>query len=888
MENCREWLIKYYGDLKKILQGTDTMVDIINEKYAILEAQDEEIHSLKKMMGIEYIEESRPLFQLDPVIALEQTIVTKKEKQDLSGKGVTIGWISHKARINYHDYTGCKGETRITHMYNGTSETKKEKIIYIKNNDQENQTKDRLSSMYLSLGNKGVAQESDIILVNWQKNKFYTADVIRALRFIISKANSEKKPLVIYLPFDIKNGADQKKNLVEEIISDMSLWGKIIIVSTLKAGSKSLGINLGVNRGLLFTTTGALTIGVLSLLMEWGIVRGNDPSLYGQKLRSYYLKKMASRLNKHRFCRIAYQLESIDELLKLLIPDPIIEGFRTLDLAYEFATEDTEIDAFIIYNNLNKETPIKVSQVTNIYPLVFPYFGIRGTVGVIREFLSRYAEPLITGSLAYILGNEPLGISPAKFKFASILNNETDLKGKDTIVGIIDTGIDYTHPVFIDSNGETRIISIWDQTIGNTSPYGYGTIYDSEMINVALQSKNPFEMVPHKDEWGNGTMLAGIAAGNSNGEEKTYKGVAPKASIAVVKLIPATPEMQKIYHGKYNALGFSSLDIARAFEYLATLAHEYQKPISICLPMGTNSGAHDGNGILDTIITSYAENPGVCVVLPSGEEANKGHHASGDLKEKNNQEIKLMIPQGQVGFIIEIWAAFGDRIEVSLESPKLDLEESVTILLNKAQTYRVLSDSSVWSQGSKIDSDTGCQIIRFRMQNPFKGEWLIKIKGIAIIEGLYNIWLPKTGMILPQTVLVPANPFGTIYNTSATAELITVACYDKRSLSPTASSGRGFTRDGRIKPDFMVPGVDVPGPLPDNSWGLATGTAVASAITIGVTSLVYEDELKREEQVSNTITMKAILIQDVKREVTVAYPNASRGYGLLDINTIIY
>ena len=194
----------------------------------------------------------------------------------------------------------------------------------------------------------------------------------------------------------------------------------------------------------------------------------------------------------------------------------------------------------------------------------------------------------------------------------------------------------------------------------------------------------------------------------------------------------------------------------------------------------------------------------------------------------------------------------------------------------------------VWSQGDRIDTDTGCQIIRFRLDDPLVGEWIIDIKGVVIIEGRYDIWIPKTGVMLPQTILSPADPFTTIYGTSSAVGLIAVACYDRSSLSVTPSSGRGFARDGRVKPDFMVPGINIPGPLPGNKWGLVTGTDVASAMTVGITSLMYESQSKQGDAFSNTLTMKALLVEQVKREPTVAYPSPSRGYGLLDVNMTVY
>ncbi len=78
--------------------------------------------------------------------------------------------------------------------------------------------------------------------------------------------------------------------------------------------------------------------------------------------------------------------------------------------------------------------------------------------------------------------------------------------------------------------------------------------------------------------------------------------------------------------------------------------------------------------------------------------------------------------------------------------------------------------------------------------------------------------------------------------------------------------------------------VNILGPLPDNKWGLTTGTTTASAITAGIAALIYEDQIKQGLDLANTTAMRAILVANAKREATINYPNPSTGYGLLDIN----
>lgn len=107
-----------------------------------------------------------------------------------------------------------------------------------------------------------------------------------------------------------------------------------------------------------------------------------------------------------------------------------------------------------------------------------------------------------------------------------------DVTGNGVLIGFLDTGIDYTHPVFIDSGGRTKILSIWDQTIPAETYHPdlpYGTEFTREQINEALNHENPFEIVPSKDTIGHGTQLAGIAAGNRQSAD-AFSGMAPGSS----------------------------------------------------------------------------------------------------------------------------------------------------------------------------------------------------------------------------------------------------------------------------------------------------------------------------------------------------------------------
>ena len=67
--------------------------------------------------------------------------------------------------------------------------------------------------------------------------------------------------------------------------------------------------------------------------------------------------------------------------------------------------------------------------------------------------------------------------------------------GKRVAIGIADWGFDYSHQNFIDSEGNTRFLAIWDQgaPYDGTNIYGFGTVYSRDDINDALATDSPFE-----------------------------------------------------------------------------------------------------------------------------------------------------------------------------------------------------------------------------------------------------------------------------------------------------------------------------------------------------------------------------------------------------------
>ena len=148
--------------------------------------------------------------------------------------------------------------------------------------------------------------------------------------------------------------------------------------------------------------------------------------------------------------------------------------------------------------------------------------------------------------------------------------------GKDVVMGFIDTGIDIFHPDFIDANGQTRIMAIWDQTVpdNGTSSYGYGAVWDSASINNATCT--------HTDagSTGHGTHVAGIGAGNGLAVND-YRGVAHESELVIVS-------------SNFNAANWLST-VVDAVEYIYHVADSLGKPCVINASIGSYLGSHDGS-----------------------------------------------------------------------------------------------------------------------------------------------------------------------------------------------------------------------------------------------------------------------------------------------------
>ncbi|WP_105616275.1 S8 family peptidase [Vallitalea okinawensis] len=479
---------------------------------------------------------------------------------------------------------------------------------------------------------------------------------------------------------------------------------------------------------------------------------------------------------------------------------------------------------------------------------------------------------------------EAAGIGP-------VLSSESlDISGKGVLIAIVDTGIDYIHEAFRYEDNTSKILSIWDQTQAGTPPAGflYGSEYSNEQINEALNSEDPLSVVPTVDDVGHGTFLAGVAAGRSNLEEN-FSGAAPDAELIVVKLKRAKKCLSDFFQVKEGAIVFQTNDILQGFNYVLEKAQQKDKPLVLLFAGASSDGPHNGANEVEEFLAKKGDAIGVIVVTSAGNEANAAHHFSGTFKEGESQvNLDLNIADGEKGVFVNMWVPLPDVLSLELISPS---GETTGVFPIKPREWQFktfpLENTVIRVHYDLLEERSAEESIAFMIINPLPGIWNIIIHGETLVNRKFDIYLPIRSFIDRLTIFLKPDPYTTVVIPSTNPGTITVGAYNEIISSIYLESGRGFTREDRVKPDFVAPGVNIIGPYPNNTYGMLSGTSLSAAITAGACALLLEwGIIKGNDPAINTVAMKTYLARGARRREGVIYPNKEWGFGELDlINT---
>jgi subtilisin family serine protease len=468
--------------------------------------------------------------------------------------------------------------------------------------------------------------------------------------------------------------------------------------------------------------------------------------------------------------------------------------------------------------------------------------------------------------------------------------------GSGVLVGVVDTGIDVSHPAFR-SGGKTRIVSYLDQ------------LTDRELDSAAIDAG---DAAGSTDTIGHGTHVAGIAAGNGGGSPgNALRGVAPEADLAIVK---STLETADILAG-----------IAHVFD----VASRRNQPAVVNCSFGGHVGGHDGSTIVERTIDELS-GPGRIVIVSAGNEGNDPVHAHtvlrGDGVAPASWEARFTLnartftgPSGPIELgilLLQVWQQREDDLRIRLRSP------SGALLDAPAEGSKEHDFGSFLVNASRqIHPYSGDPFCTFEVLALPQSQWLSGWTLVVEEEsagssrvGAVHAWIRDgaegsfvTGAAFAYQIGMPA----TAYSAVTVGSYVTRNGWSTRDpQNPTirldglvpeslsAFSSRGPTRDGDTKPELAAPGEWLLAPLSKDAllselplftraasieYAALRGTSMSAPYVTGALALLLE-----KDGAIDWAEAKRRLIKSTRQDsFTGVCWNPGWGHGKLDVERLL-
>jgi subtilisin family serine protease len=463
--------------------------------------------------------------------------------------------------------------------------------------------------------------------------------------------------------------------------------------------------------------------------------------------------------------------------------------------------------------------------------------------------------------------------------------------GEGVIVAVIDSGIDWTSPDFRHPDGTTRLLAIWDQTIGSlTDPpppgFTFGAYFSRADIDAALAAGTD---LPTHDGFGHGTHVAGSAAGNGlatgNGVPAgTFAGMAPGADLIAVRTFTSTGEF------------CPQCDLVAAVEFVDGMAQAAGEPWVGNMSLGGDLGAHDGTDP-DELAIDAVVRPGrgsqMAIAAGNFGSSNRHFHWQGNLPAvaataTTTFTLNSLPPNAGSNndFIwLDLWYEGADSATVSIQTPGAQVvsaargaDSGVVCTTSGAVLVDATNAADPENGDNEVfvtiwDSPSCAPVVE-----PATGLWTVRVTTNALGGGtggpfdLWNEcttprsqvgfgggWVQLSAFNLAKSVSMP----GTARNALTAGAFVSKISWINGAGGTTTPggtpsvgslcsfSGIGPTRDGRNKPDLTAPGQwlgstksrDVP--AADTSMerdrthvGFYSGTSMATPHVAGAAALL--------------------------------------------------
>ncbi len=491
--------------------------------------------------------------------------------------------------------------------------------------------------------------------------------------------------------------------------------------------------------------------------------------------------------------------------------------------------------------------------------------------------------------------------------------------GAGVMVGLLDTGIDPTHPDFLDATGKTRVLYIWNQWDGAGPPpsgYTYGREWTKAQIDAGQCTMN--------DPGAHGSHCAGIAAGDGSSSASGYVGMAPDANLVVVSNY-IEDLLTYGYAPPWYATSstFGSLD---GLAYMQDRAQSEGMPLVVSWSQGAGMGPHDGSTLLEQAVDEFIATNDVPVVIAAGNEQLSDRHARGSVTTAtplvitfNTGTAGVHTPNADVFF--ELWYSYGDRMTVQIAPPGAGWGPAYGPDETSWPEYTASNGDKVriYSTSDHPVSHKGYFLIWLHdAAGVGQGDWRMRVTADNDLPqgGQVDMWFERTAFAYcvdhvsyETTLTMPGSAGGAItvgaYNTKLQWQDVDGWWWyiPSETLHDIASfSSNGPTADLRQKPDISAPGQVIASVLssgaspfylqdptmrawvdPDEVHVLMAGTSMAAPHVAGAVALMLEREPNLGHQ-----PIKQILTATARTDqYTGSVWNKAFGWGKLDAKAAV-
>ena len=223
--------------------------------------------------------------------------------------------------------------------------------------------------------------------------------------------------------------------------------------------------------------------------------------------------------------------------------------------------------------------------------------------------------------------------------------------GKNVLAGIVDQGVDPNHVMFLNDKGRSRVeyLTCFDGTadrdgVPNFSLYG-DDIYDIDDSGNVFNYPQVSTFVTDDLKAYHGTHTMGILAGAYKGDVTVAKGKIGQKPALETKANPyygvATDARLAVSCGELQdaciAFGINGI-----LDYAAYLLEEDNVPSVLSLSLGSNSGPHDPNSLMNAFLDECGKE--TIVVLAAGNEGDLKIALKKDMTADDNSMATMIYP----------------------------------------------------------------------------------------------------------------------------------------------------------------------------------------------------------------------------------------------------